>query len=264
MPPAIKSPAAPALSPNDAAPGRLVALDVARGLTVLWMVAYHLVWDLTFFGVVEIDLLGDFVWWVQPQIITSLFLTWVGLSLALATAGGLAVGRYLRRTGWIALAALVITAATAVGFPYSYIFFGILHCITLASLIGLVVRRWPGWALVVVGGLFALLPRLDLPVVFDHPWLIWLGLGDRVPLANDFVPLMPYAAPMFLGLLLGRWLAGGAAADRLAAWRPGVVAWLGRHSLAVYLIHQPILLGGFYALHYGWGLFQPDLTNIVG
>ena len=258
-----------AIKPADAAAapaGRLAGLDVARGLTIVWMVFYHLVWDLTFFGVLAIDLLGDFVWWVQPQIITTLFLLWVGAGLALAAAGGVPVRRYLRRTGWIALAALGITAATMVAFPQSYIFFGVLHCITAASLIGLAVRPLPGWALAALGTAFVLLPRLDWPALFDRPALIWLGLGDRVPLSNDFVPLLPYAGAMVFGLLLGRRLARGPA-DR-GPQAPGTgrrwLAWMGRHALILYLVHQPVLLGALFAVHHLTGLMRPDLTNIVG
>lgn len=247
-------------------PVRVDGLDIARGLTIVWMVFYHLVWDLTFFGVLTLDLLGDFVWWVQPQIITTLFLLWVGAGLALATAAGLPVRRYLRRTGWIALAALAITAATMVAFPESYIFFGVLHCIAAASVIGLAVRRLPGWALAAAGTAWALAPRLDWPAAFDRPALIWLGLGDRVPLSNDFVPLMPYAAALFFGLLLGRRLAGGPAGrppDRLGTGGRGL-AWMGRQALVIYLLHQPVMLGALFAVHSLTGLMQPDLANIVG
>ncbi len=253
--------------PAGSAPaGRLTALDVARGLTIVWMVAYHVVWDLTFFGVLTVDLLGSFFWWVQPQIITTLFMTWVGAGCALAGAAHRPIARYLRRTGWIALAAAAITAATLVAFPDSYIFFGVLHCIAVASLIGLAVRRLPGWVLALAGAAFVAAPQLDWPDMFDRPALIWLGLADRTPLSNDFVPLMPYAGAMFFGLLLGRWLATRHrdGSDGLRPAGVPAVAWMGRHSLAIYLVHQPVLLGSLFAVHHLTGLMRPNIMNIVG
>jgi uncharacterized membrane protein len=78
---------------------------------------------------------------------------------------------------------------------------------------------------------------------FDARALSWLGFTATKPATEDFVPLAPWAGIVFAGIALGHVLARGAfrALAPLAA-SPAWLRWLGRHSLAVYMVHQPILL----------------------
>ena len=246
---------------------RLFWIDAIRGTAVLAMIGYHLAWDLTFFGLTGFRLLHDPFWYWQPRLVTGTFLILVGVSVTLATAHRRIPPRYLRRTGWIALAAAAITIATFIGFRDSFIFFGILHCITAASLIGLALVRlpWPGLATLALA-VFAL-GTVDYPPVMDHPWLIWLGLGDRVPATNDFIPLVPWVGFTIAGMALGRaLLARPTAVGAMDRSEPGIGArmlgWLGRNALPVYLVHQPVLLGILFGLHYAVDLGRPDIMNV--
>ena len=93
------------------------------------------------------------------------------------------------------------------------------------------------------------LPLIFASPAFNPPWLIWLGLNTLDPATLDWRPLMPWGGVVLVGLGLGR------LAPRPPAWRarPAPIrglAFAGRHSLAIYLIHQPILIGLLYgALH---------------
>lgn len=246
---------------------RLLWIDALRGAAVLAMIGYHLAWDLTFFGLTGFRLLDDAFWYWQPRLITGTFLTLVGISVTLATARRRVPPRYLRRTGWIALAALAITGATYIGFPDSFIFFGILHCVAAASLIGLALARLPWPVLGTLAVAVFALSAVDFPPALDHPWLIWLGLGDRVPATNDFVPLIPWAGFTLAGMALARGLLVGSTAMSPAGHPEsgaiaGALTWLGRNALLIYLIHQPVLLGILFALHYAVGLGRPDIMNV--
>ena len=64
------------------------------------------------------------------------------------------------------------------------------------------------------------------------------------PATEDYVPLAPWAGFVAMGIAAGHWLvrSGFRAIGPLAA-APAWLRWLGRHSLFVYMVHQPILLG---------------------
>jgi uncharacterized membrane protein len=240
------------LEPSAAASpsARLPWLDAARGIAILAMVIYHFSWDLRYFGFIAADVAGDLGWRIFARLIASSFLALVGVSLVLATRNGLRLDRYLRRLALIVVAAGGITLVTWFAFPESYIFFGILHAIAVSSVLGLAFVRAPV-LMVLAAALFCLAaPPLFAGPAFDAPALLWLGLATYQPRSNDFVPLFPWFGIVLLGIAAAR-LAPllRDANDRLQHFRPGAVrplAWAGRHSLGIYLVHQPLLFGLVY------------------
>lgn len=226
-------------------PGRLPALDLLRGLALVAMALYHFSWDLRFFGFVDWDLQGGTGWRISRYLIAGSFLALVGVGLVLWDGQGRDWRRWAVRLGKVVLAAAAVTAVTRVAIPGEYIFFGILHSIAAASVLGLLFLRLPVLLNLVLGVAVIVLPALWRSHVFDAPWLLWLGLGTVTPISNDYEPLFPWFGPVLLGMAAVRlWLRldtpGG-------AWGGGAVArplrWAGRHSLAFYLLHQPVLIG---------------------
>ena len=85
--------------------------------------------------------------------------------------------------------------------------------------------------------------------IFDQPALLWIGLGTQPARSNDFVPFFPAFAAVAVGIAMARLLPlrQFELSAMLATTRPArVLALLGRHSLIVYLLHQPILIGGLW------------------
>ncbi|WP_448205519.1 DUF1624 domain-containing protein [Azospirillum sp. sgz302134] len=248
----------PALSKD--ASSRLGAVDVARGVALLAMAAYHASWDLTFLGLAQFDLLTDPLWLAARTVILGSFLLLAGVSLVLATERGLDRRRFLRRLFLLVLAAGAVSGVSYAMFPDSPIFFGVLHHIALASVLGLAFVRlpWPvtlalGAAVIAVGKTVAL-------PLFDAPWLRWVGLMTYAPESNDYVPLFPWFGGVLFGIALGRlWRPRKAAAPRNAFGRG--FAWAGRHSLPIYLIHQPLLFGALSLAALGIGVEPPDVRN---
>src|SRR5215211_6430433 len=73
------------------------------------------------------------------------------------------------------------------------------------------------------------------------------GLGSRDPVTNDYVPVFPWFGPVLIGLAIGRTVLRRRTAPSVARWRAEssaaqLLAWAGRKSLLIYLIHQPVLL----------------------
>ncbi|MGF3023669.1 DUF1624 domain-containing protein [Methylobacterium aquaticum] len=232
---------------------RLAVVDLARGVALLAMALYHLTWDLGFLRLSPENVALSPAGRAAAHGIAGSFLVLVGVSLVLARGRRAGWWRpYLMRLGRIALAAAAISLATAWLFPESWIFFGILHCIALSSVLALPALAAPlplvglSAALVFAGPVLAGLA--GAPAILDAPGLLFLGLGARVPVTNDYVPLVPWFGFVLAGVGLGRIGLPRLAASRLGPWAPRnrigrIATFAGRHSLAVYLVHQPVLLG---------------------
>jgi uncharacterized membrane protein len=229
---------------TDLAPTtRSNALDIARGLAVVAMVIFHLIWDLSHFGYIA----HGIPWTPQMKafshVIAFSFLFIAGVSLVLANRGHLRWPAFWKRFGMIAGAAALVSAGTYFVFPGAWVFFGILHCIAAASLIALPFVFLPAPAALVAGAAFFAVPYFFSAPVFDAGWLQWLGLGKLEPMTQDFRPVFPW---------VGATLFGVAAAlvvplPQTTAKR-NVLTFAGRHSLAIYLLHQPLLFGLFTAI----------------
>lgn len=209
------------------------------------MAIYHFSWDLETFGGVWLDMQDALFWQLARYLIAGSFLFLVGVGLVLATRRGFDWPRLSRRIARIALGAAAVTIVTFVVMRQGFIFFGILHAIALFSLIGLAALRLPAWANAVLGPAVIALALVPGAPLFDHPALLWIGLGTIPPFTNDYEPIFPWLGPVLIGIAAGRaWLAAGAPGGGFEGGAVGrVLRWAGRYALAIYLLHQPILWG---------------------
>ena len=241
--------------------GRVDAIDCARGVALIGMAIYHLSGDLADFRLPPPMLPFTPQMRLLSHTVASAFLVLVGVSLALAHRKGLNVRAFWRRLAIVAGAAALVTAGSFAFAPSEPITFGILHCIAVASLLAGPFVTAPAWASVAIGLGAIAAPFFIRSTLFDPPWLLWLGLGEALPNTLDWRPLLPWAGVVFLGLGATR-LPG--VIERLAAprrWRAlsapaRAICFAGRHSLPVYLIHQPMLIGLLAALT-AWGPLAP-------
>lgn len=225
---------------------RIEAIDLARGIALVAMAIYHFAWDLEFFGYLDLGTTSHGGWKLFARAIASSFLFLVGVSLVLAHRGGIRPHPYLIRLAMVAAAALAISLVTWFAVPGGFIFFGILHQIALASVIGLAFLRLPWSVTLVAAALVIAAPHYLRSAAFDHPAWWWLGLSVSNPRSNDYVPLFPWFGAVLAGIAATNFACGAGILDRLGALRPGMWArplrFAGRHSLAVYLVHQPVLI----------------------
>lgn len=245
------------IDPSPTAPqgrisARIAALDVARTGALVAMVVYHFVYDLELFGYVAPGTALTGGWRSLAVATASSFLFLAGISLCLAHGGpgGIRWRGFAKRLAMIAAAAAAITGATYLALGQGFIFFGILHCIAASSILGLLFLRLPDWALaglalvVLWAGLTRAFPALDAPI-----WW-WTGLQAVATPSVDYVPVFPWFAAFLAGMAVARAMDRAGLWTRLATrdtapiWTR--VGWPGRHSLAIYLIHQPVLIGALY------------------
>lgn len=218
------------------------------------MIIYHFCFDLAFNGWLVADFGEDLRWiWFRIPILGS-FLFIAGVSLGLAEARRQTGAQFWRRVGIIAAAAALVSVGSYLMFPDSFIYFGVLHAIALMSILARPALRWGLWAMVLGLAVLAIGVTVQHPV-FDQPPLHWIGLMTFKPRTEDYVPLFPWFGVMLIGAGAGAWAARLPGwAERLSAWavprRLGWIPWMGRHSLVIYLLHQPLLLGGMLLIRH--------------
>ena len=226
--------------------GRIDAVDCARGFALIGMAAYHLTWDLADFRLVPPLLPFSPPMRLLSHSVASAFLALVGVSLALAHRDRLHLPAFWRRLATVIAGAAVVTVVSWILFPGQTIWFGILHCVAAASLLALPFVEASALVSLVAGVTAILLPFFVHSALFDPPALLWLGLGEALPNTVDWYPILPWSGVVLVGLgavrlprVLGRltsswrWSAKSRAAQ--------AVCFAGRHSLAVYLLHQAVL-----------------------
>lgn len=227
----------------DAAMQRYAAIDAMRGFAIVLMIAYHTSFDLNYHGWIHQDFNNSPFWLAARAGIVSLFLLLAGISLVL-NAQRANTASFWRRQAKLLAACIAVSLGSYMMFPQSFIFFGILHFILLASLLGRLCVRFHyinllGALLALTAGIFYSNP------LFNAPALQWLGFMTYKPFTEDYVPFFPWFGVVLAGIFLGRlivakpaWLIG----HQPAAWTRQL-ALAGRHSLVIYLLHQPVLLG---------------------
>ena len=232
---------------------RFWEVDCLRGLAIVMMIIFHLTWDLSYFGVIDVNVFQG-GWLVFQRTIATTFLLLVGVSLQLGAARAWLLQRspaaiwrrHLRRGLTVLAAGLVVSIATWLALGDGFVRFGILHLIGVSMLLAYPFLRMGAWNLV-FGGSVIMLGQWIQGVVVDFPWLLWLGLKPRAFYTVDYFPLLPWFGVVLIGLVIGdlayRDYARRLPLPDLSALLPvRLLIWLGRHSLPIYLLHQPVLI----------------------
>lgn len=236
--------------------GRFDTIDALRGAAIVWMTAFHFSFDLNYFGWIHQNFYVDPFWTRQRVMIVSLFLFCAGMGQAVAVAQGQTWQRFWRRWAQIAGCAVLVTAGSALMFPRSFIYFGVLHGIAVMLIIVRLTAGWGRWlwlagALAIAShfaarGLHAAYPGLEFLNGRAWNWLGWIG---RLPVTEDYVPVFPWLGVMWWGMAAGQWLLRHRP-EVLQAPTPRAtapLAWMGRWSLTWYMLHQPVMIGGLMA-----------------
>ncbi len=233
---------------ESVSPGRIGWLDTLRGAAVISMVAYHALWDAVYLHGTAMPWFTGTVGTVWQQATSQLFILIAGFSFGLDRAPW-------TRGAMLILIGGVITGVTSVVQPPG-IHYGILTLLGASILLSAVGRhvRAPYPPLVgalVAAVLFVVTRRTADGIVgigvwsaavpfgwYETDWGAFLGFPSADFASLDYFPLIPWFFLFRVGVHLQRMY-------RHTECRPsaGGAAWWGRHSLAVYLLHQPLLYG---------------------
>ena len=229
-------------------PKRILWIDVIRGISILAMVTFHFAFDLMYFGFAKPDLIYQPDWRLFERMIAFSFLFIAGLSLSITHRSWINWKSFFRRYGVTAICAVLISIVTYILFNNDMIRFGILHAISVSGLLGLLLLKLNFLSLFLLAVLLFLLNLfIPQPLEGDYFWQ-WLIYTTETPNSLDYRPIIPWITPFILGMasyqLFKKW-------DLLETNNTNnhnelsILCWLGRNSLVIYLIHQPILFVGF-------------------
>ncbi|WP_246723612.1 DUF1624 domain-containing protein [Rhizobium sp. ARZ01] len=233
-------------------------------MALVAMAIYHFTWDLDYFGYIAPGTAATGGWKVFARLIAGSFIFLAGFSLVLGHRTEIRWRSFWIRFSRIVAAALLITIATYFIFPGSFIFFGILHSIAAASLLGLLFLRLPVLVMLVCSAAAFAAPHFLRSAFFDQPALWWVGLSQTAPRSNDYVPLLPWFGAFLLGMAASRIfltrrspVSTGPRQAVDGRWI-SLLATAGRHSLAIYLLHQPALIALVYLFTFVMPPAKPD------
>ena len=232
-------------------PRRIALVDIARTAAIVAMVVFHFTYDLEMFGFAPRGTMASPEWIRFAKNIAGSFIFLSGLSLVLAGLNGPIVARkYLKRLVKIGAAAIAVSLGTYVAMGSAFVRFGILHHLFVASVLGLVFLNRPFWIAGLLGGVLLALPFLDIWPLFDSAIWLWLGqTRAQMPSMVDYIPVLPWFGMFLFGMAAAHALHKAGLWGRVAGLIDAdtklvrALSWPGKHSLAVYLIHQPVLFG---------------------
>ncbi|PIQ78606.1 hypothetical protein COV82_00380 [Candidatus Peregrinibacteria bacterium CG11_big_fil_rev_8_21_14_0_20_46_8] len=207
---------------------RFVEIDVLRALAIVAMIIFHLVFDLDLFDVIEIDMQQTF-WQGLALFVQIIFIVTTGITLVIASERGLRP-RIVHAAKIFAFG-MIITLVTSLLFPERAVVFGILHFMGVAIVLALPLLRFSMWNAL-----------LGAAIILATPWLAPLIQIDASGQPLDYFPLAPWFGVFLIGVAIG----GAWYAKRAPGNIPGrgseIASSIARHSLAIYLLHQPILV----------------------
>lgn len=230
-------------------PKRFWEIDFARGCAVVLMLIFNYSFALRYFALYTLTN-SDLFWFWFPRFIGTLFIFIAGASLVISHSRTKDKGHFyqkqVKRGMKIFAFGMLITLATLIFVPQEAVWFGILHLIGASVIIAPLFLRFY-YAKLFLGLILIIIGAYLQNFFFDFSWLLWLGLKPYGFATLDYFPLMPWFGFFLLGMFFGDvFYKKGKKIFKLHDFSDNVLisslAFLGRNSLKIYLIHIPALI----------------------
>lgn len=235
---------------------RYYLLDSLRGFALINMIAYHALWDLVYiYGVEAYWYMGQgaYIW---QQAICHTFIMLSGFCFALGK-------KHLKRGITVFAAGLIVSAVTFIFMPSSPVRFGILTCLGSCMLIMIPLSKLFKKVPAIIGAPVSLLLFIltrgcnwgkigafgikffELPDSwYANLFTAYLGFPSPSFTSSDYFSVFPWLFLFVFGYFLYKLF--GEKEKVKAIMRKGkipVLSFLGKHSLIVYMLHQPLIYG---------------------
>ncbi len=223
---------------------RIWELDALRGVCILCVIVVHFLFDLSFFGGLDLTLPA---WYVFLQEYGgAIFVVLSGVCVTLGS-------KSVRRGLIVFSCGMLITAVTygmyRLGMSGADVVvkFGVLHLLGVCMLVYPAFKKLPPAALTVLGLVIAITGYAIRGIIVPQRWLFPLGLTYEGFTSSDYFPLFPQLGYFLIGAAIGKTayrekrtlLPGSFQKTGIARF----FCWCGRQSLFIYLLHQPIVYG---------------------
>lgn len=238
---------------------RYPEIDITRSAAVIGMIIYHGAYDLTTFYGYEFTMMqGN--WLLLQRTVAITFLLLVGTSFAISynrTPAEKKRIKFLKRGLVVLACGFLVSLATYMIDPVTYVRFGILHIIGTSIMLLPFFTKFRRWNLIIAFAIFLMGSWIRPIIISTH---LLLPLGFRPPFFQtvDYFPLLPWFSTVLIGLVIGQtfyvehitWREK-LPSSLLTPYALHLITFPGRHALLIYLIHQPILLAILIAC-LGW------------
>lgn len=229
---------------------RFWEIDFLRGVAIILMIIIHIYFDLYYFLGYDIN---RNIWSLVGRSTAATFLLIVGISLTLSYSrikdrktNREIFTKYINRGLKILVLGFAITVVSFLFLEDAFVLFGILHLIGLSIIIAYPLVKFNYLNLFLGAGLITLgLYVRDLAASSNR--LVWLGLRSPSYIAIDYFPLLPWFGVVLIGIFVGNILYKDYSRNfRIPDLSDNnivkVFCFLGRKSLVIYLVHQPLLI----------------------
>ncbi len=230
---------------------RIHWVDSIRGLAIVLMIVFHFTFDLDFLEIFPVNMDSGF-WLVIGNFVRFTILSLVGVSLFLSHKKYTTRSNYLKRqiirAVKLFLIALGISLATWLTFPDSYIRFGVLHLISIGIIAGALLIKNPR-TLAVLMFLMLILGSVFTNIQLNTSLFLPFGITPHGFNTLDYFPIFPWLAIVFFGIVFAHIFdIHSLLVNPKKLPRIRILEKIGQNSLIIYLVHQPILLGGLWLI----------------
>lgn len=239
---------------------RVFLLDEIRGFAILCMVLYHTVYDLLLLFPIEFPFFHSCFMNAVRDLFAGIFIFISGTACRFS--------RNNLKRGLLCLGfGMIMTLATWLILPEQLIVFGILHMLGCSMILFWLFRplldRIPKIPLLLLLGLLFLitipldsgflgisgLAEFHLPLqIYRTNWLSPIGIYNRNFVSTDYFPLFPWTFLFLAGTVVGIWIKKGAFPDSFYRQHSRFLSLIGRNTIGIYLLHQPVIFGLLYFL----------------